>query len=147
MSGQIDPLFENHPEVVERKRQQTEFMKQMFAPQRSGRPTGSNADEWHLFLSEYLDNRATSPNGLPFMAVQIAEALDEIDRLKEAKRQALSVADERSKENVRLRAELANARSVLEMAQSCIRGETPEDMTHDEAREYTVSKIREVILP
>ena len=41
------------------------------------RPHGSNADEWHLFLSEHLDNRANSPSGLSFIAVQIAEALDE----------------------------------------------------------------------
>jgi hypothetical protein len=41
------------------------------------RPRGSNADEWHLFLCQYLDNRATSPNGLTFMAVQIAEAIEE----------------------------------------------------------------------
>ena len=41
------------------------------------RPHGSDADEWHLFLSEYLDNRANSPSGLTFIAVQIAEALDE----------------------------------------------------------------------
>jgi hypothetical protein len=40
------------------------------------RPRGSNADEWHLFLTQYLDNRATSPNGLVFIAVQIAEAID-----------------------------------------------------------------------
>jgi hypothetical protein len=41
------------------------------------RPTDSNADEWHLFLSEYLDNRATHPEGLPYVAVQIAEAIDD----------------------------------------------------------------------
>ncbi len=41
------------------------------------RPSGSNADEWHLFLTEYADNRAAFPNGLAFLAVQIAEALDE----------------------------------------------------------------------
>lgn len=41
------------------------------------RPTGSNADQWHLFLSEHLDSRAPSPHGLTFMAVQIAEALDD----------------------------------------------------------------------
>jgi hypothetical protein len=40
------------------------------------RPTGSNADEWHLFLCGFLDNRATSPSGLTFIAVQIAEAID-----------------------------------------------------------------------
>ena len=40
------------------------------------RPAGSNADEWHLFLCQYLDNRATNPNGLTFMAVQIAEAIE-----------------------------------------------------------------------
>jgi hypothetical protein len=32
-------------------------------------PTGSNADEWHLFLSEH-------PGGLPYVVVQIAEAID-----------------------------------------------------------------------
>lgn len=41
------------------------------------RPHGSNADEWHLFLSEHLDNRANSSSALSFIAVQIAEALDE----------------------------------------------------------------------
>lgn len=40
------------------------------------RPDGSNADEWRLFLSMYLDNRATQPNGLSFVAMQIAEAID-----------------------------------------------------------------------
>lgn len=44
------------------------------------RPKDSNADAWHLFLSEYLDARATSPNGLTFMAVQIAEAIDDAER-------------------------------------------------------------------
>ena len=41
-----------------------------------GRPTGSNADEWHSFLCHHLDNRATSPNGLTYVAMQIAEAID-----------------------------------------------------------------------
>lgn len=40
------------------------------------RPQGSNADEWHLFLCERLDNRASHPNALTFVAVQIAEAID-----------------------------------------------------------------------
>lgn len=40
------------------------------------RPKGSNADEWHLFLCTYLDNRATFPDGLTYVAVQIAEAID-----------------------------------------------------------------------
>jgi len=40
------------------------------------RPSGSNADEWHLFLCELLDNRATYPNGMTYVAVQIAEAID-----------------------------------------------------------------------
>lgn len=45
----------------------------------AGRPKGSNADEWHLFLCEHLDNRVTSEfsDPLSFMAVQIAEAIDE----------------------------------------------------------------------
>jgi len=41
------------------------------------RPTGSDADEWHLFLCEHLDDRATSPGLLTFLAVQIAIAIDE----------------------------------------------------------------------
>lgn len=40
------------------------------------RPQGSNADEWHLFLCHYADNRATQPNGLTYLAVQIAEAIE-----------------------------------------------------------------------
>ena len=35
---------------------------------------------------------------------------------------------------------------ALEQALDCIRGETPEDMTHEEAREHTISRIREVRL-
>jgi hypothetical protein len=41
------------------------------------RPLSFNADEWHLFLCQHLDSRATCPNGLTYVAVQIAEALDE----------------------------------------------------------------------
>lgn len=37
------------------------------------RPQGSNADEWHLFLAENNDN-------LAFLAVQIAEAIDEAEK-------------------------------------------------------------------
>jgi hypothetical protein len=40
------------------------------------RPPGSNAEEWRLFLWKCLDNRATSPHGLTFVAVQIAEAIE-----------------------------------------------------------------------
>jgi hypothetical protein len=45
------------------------------------RPQGSNADEWHLFLSENKD-------ALPMVAVQIAEAIEArrtVDRLQLAK--------------------------------------------------------------
>jgi hypothetical protein len=43
---------------------------------RLSRPAGSNADEWHLFLCQHLDNRATSPSGLQYVALQIAEAIE-----------------------------------------------------------------------
>ncbi len=39
-------------------------------------PRGSNADEWRLFLSGYVDSRATSIDGMSFVAVQIAEAIE-----------------------------------------------------------------------
>jgi hypothetical protein len=38
-------------------------------------PKGPNDDEWHLFLSHYLDNRATQPNGLNHVAMQISDAI------------------------------------------------------------------------
>lgn len=37
------------------------------------RPLGSNADEWHLFLTENTD-------ALAFLAVQIAEAIEDGER-------------------------------------------------------------------
>ena len=51
----------------------------------SKRPAGSNADEWHLFLSEHLD-KATFSSGLTFMAVQIAEAIDAAAKTPEVAR-------------------------------------------------------------
>jgi hypothetical protein len=52
-----------------------------------------NADEWHLFLCQHCDNRATSPNGLNKVALAI---VDEIDEVTAAKRRALQLADERA---------------------------------------------------
>ena len=50
------------------------------------RPAGSNADEWHLFLCEYLCDRPNGAgDGLAFIAVQIAEAIDDAERRGEAK--------------------------------------------------------------
>lgn len=50
--------------------------KELVGWEKEKHPAGSNADEWHLFLSRYLDNRANFPTGLTYVAVQIAEALD-----------------------------------------------------------------------
>jgi hypothetical protein len=41
------------------------------------RPRGSNVDEWHLFLCQHLDPRAARWDGLEYMALQIAEAIDQ----------------------------------------------------------------------
>ena len=46
-----------------------------------------------------------------------------------------------------LRARLAAAIDALEQAQDCIRDETPECGTWEEARDDTLAKIRAVILP
>lgn len=35
-----------------------------------------NADDWHHLLSQYLDNRATQPNGLATVALLIADVTD-----------------------------------------------------------------------
>lgn len=41
------------------------------------RPSGTNADEWHLFLCEYLCDRPNGAgDGLAFIAVQVAEAIE-----------------------------------------------------------------------
>jgi hypothetical protein len=40
------------------------------------RPAGSNAEEWQLFLSEYLESRPATPAALTYVAVQIAEAIE-----------------------------------------------------------------------
>jgi hypothetical protein len=48
-----------------------EFWRTLQGP--AQRPLGSNADEWHLFLSEHTD-------ALPYLAVQIAEAIDDAER-------------------------------------------------------------------
>jgi hypothetical protein len=40
------------------------------------RPTGNNADEWQLFLQEWLTIENRRIHGTAFMAVQIAEAID-----------------------------------------------------------------------
>lgn len=46
------------------------------------RPEGSNADEWQLFLKYWLElecyvsGNASLPDITPFLAVQIAEAID-----------------------------------------------------------------------
>lgn len=39
----------------------------------SARPSGSNADEWQLFLVEHI-------TALPFLAVQIAEAIEALEK-------------------------------------------------------------------
>lgn len=53
--------------------QQKEIAKKLFTPVYVNRPAGSNADEWHMFLSEHKD-------ALGYVAVQIAEAIEEAER-------------------------------------------------------------------
>lgn len=48
-----------------------EFWRTLNGP--AQRPLGANADEWHLFLEENKD-------ALPFLAVQIAEAIEEAEK-------------------------------------------------------------------
>jgi hypothetical protein len=37
-----------------------------------------NADDWHLFLCQHCDNRATSPNGMNRVALKIAETIERL---------------------------------------------------------------------
>jgi hypothetical protein len=55
------------------RREQTrrEFWRTLQGP--AQRPLGSNADEWNLFLSEH-------PDATGYLAVQIAEAIEEAEK-------------------------------------------------------------------
>jgi hypothetical protein len=44
------------------------------------RPSGANADEWHLFLCAHLESRAAYPRGLNHVAIQIAEAIEAAEK-------------------------------------------------------------------
>lgn len=54
-------------------------------------PAEWNADEWHLFICQHCDNRATSPNGMNKVALKIADTMD-------ALRLAAKPADEKLRE-------------------------------------------------
>lgn len=71
------------------------------------RPSGSNADEWYLFLEQFLENRANgNGTGLEYVAVQIATALDE---LLEALKGVVRIADRKTVEFDAARAAIAKA--------------------------------------
>lgn len=75
---------EQFAEWERRQAASREFWRTLKGP--AQRPLGSNADEWHLFLDEYKD-------ALGFLAVQIAEAIDEAEyrgRAIKATRRALA---------------------------------------------------------
>lgn len=61
---------ENYAEWQRQQAASREFWRTLNGP--AQRPLGSNADEWHLFLDEHKDT-------LPYLAVQIAEAIEEAE--------------------------------------------------------------------
>lgn len=74
-------------------------------------PTEWNADEWHLFLCQHCDNRATSPNGMNKVALKIADTMD-------ALRLAAKLADEVEPEELE---ELISDRSAGRAADAIIK--------------------------
>lgn len=71
-------------------------------------------------------------------------------RLRDAKRRAAAIADERSRENVGLRAEIERLRASLEQAidliasgRSCFIAGTEEDMRWDKRRTVFVKRVRD----
>lgn len=58
-----------------------EFWRTLQGP--AQRPLGSNADEWHMFLSENAD-------AMPYLAVQIAEAIEDAERRGRAQVDAIA---------------------------------------------------------
>lgn len=79
MSGQRlpDELMKSlmPPAQYEAWKRQEETSKEFWRTLRgpAQRPLGSNADEWHLFLDDNKD-------ALPYLAVQIAEAIEDAER-------------------------------------------------------------------
>lgn len=73
MNEQVDPHF-GAAAFAALQKDQEELRQRIFPPpSMMTRPTGSNADEWNLFLVEHKD-------ALPFLAVQIAEAIEDAER-------------------------------------------------------------------
>ena len=78
--GAVDPVIE-HLLKAREELVALEMLRKMVDRQRGPgmppkpimRPTGSNADEWNCFLSEHL-------NSTSFLAVQIAEAIEDAER-------------------------------------------------------------------
>lgn len=64
---------------------QREFWRTLKGP--AQRPIGSNADEWNLFLEEHKGESA-------FLAVQIAEAIDEAEARSAAANGQIAAKDE-----------------------------------------------------
>lgn len=78
--------------------------------------------------------------------VMLRRAHDEIERLQDAKRRALALADERSKENVDLRAEIERLRAALFKIQcEQLRIATATDMTRPAMREAAMDTRNEII--
>jgi hypothetical protein len=81
------------------------------------RPTDSNAYAWALFLSEWLRAESGRVEGVPYVAVQIAEALDAYWREFLAERTARMEANSRefvaAAELTAARARIAELEGVL----------------------------------
>jgi hypothetical protein len=72
---------EQYAEWKRRQEVSREFWRTLQGP--AQRPLGSNADEWHLFLSEHTE-------ALPYLAVQIAEAIEDAERRGRAQVDAMA---------------------------------------------------------
>lgn len=80
LSASVDPVIEQL-EMARAELVGLDMLRKMVDRQRGPgmppkpiiRPTGSNADEWNCFLSEHL-------NSTSFLAVQIAEAIEDAER-------------------------------------------------------------------
>lgn len=65
-------------------------------------------------MTDIREQLRAMPSSLNDALRTMEDAAQEIERLQEAKRRALAIADERAKEACHLRAQLASARKALE---------------------------------
>ena len=126
-------------------------MSNLIADLRTDYPPWMEDEQPDEVIATYKAERVRAAAALAAKAAEMREhqkalAAERAD-VAAALAEARDKLDAQDAEIAALRARLAAAIEALEQAQDCIRDETPECGTREEARDDTLAKIRAVILP